>query len=392
MKPPIRNVEKPDPAPWTTNQIRWSPNARSFPMTHTRKGNRWAGLAAFSLGLLFTILSVAGMVGGTWWRGHHWATTLMLIPFLATSLMILVYGASRFLSQRVVVIREEEVEVDEFEIFGRTHWQERLRRYGGVLKRARYLGDSGRRAGDTYYEILLSHRNPKRNVVLFRARSWRRVDTAWREFSKRFRIPALEETAQGINQVSHFGVDQFVKARSRNKDVAWWEPGPTDFSPRLQLHKEGTNFRLEHPLKWGVWREVQALITSGFLVAGGAFLLPPQYSGPVLTIGAGALLIFTGRLLWRRVAREELVLSYAGLEHSVSTPWGDKLIKQLPSELIQNILIESSGWPPQTAVCAHAGRDTLRFGTNLTQDDKEKLHDFIILVLSHGPAELRPSA
>jgi len=223
------------------NRVHWEASGRVLPLRRVERGSRVGGLLALLFGLAWAGGLIGLLVIATLEEGPDLPKALMLLLFALPGAFVLYFGLGQLVGRYSVRIDGEAVTVIRRGVRGETRWREPLSAYAGVLREAN-RHDSEHGASYTDYRVLLAHRDPERQLELFRVHSPGGWEEAWRGYAELLGLPRLEERAEGIYRADGGGeiatetlpFDPAANLRA----VAW----PVD------LHRDGTTyeFRFSH--------------------------------------------------------------------------------------------------------------------------------------------------
>ena len=349
-------------------------------MTHRDTGSRLTSIGLVVLAVLLTSLPLHRWLHLTMAHGFHWGHTLMMAPFILAGVIMLFSAFNMLLARRVITLRQEEVEKDEISLTGRKHWKEPIKRYLGIRSKILMVGSGTR----TEYELVLEHGDPQKNIILFRSNSWLYLDDHLRGFSKLLKVPSIEQTPQGIVRRSPREWDQPIRFGNQYREILWVEPESLTLSKKAAVKREGTGYIIS----FSRWAELRLSIVSALLsvgVFGVAYHLMNTEQPVSLAIVGLISLLLSVRVVILSGSSETVFVSSCGIESRIRYPWGQKLKHQLPIQLVTDICIKSNPATPllPSFLTVSAGKNAIRFGCSITQQDKDTLRCFLITVLSN---------
>jgi hypothetical protein len=189
------------------NKIRWAPAEGSFPMRYSITGSRFAGVLALLLGAIWISFFMDDLFKAL--------TPTLILPellmmalFILPGIFVLIYGISQYVYREETVIDRKHVLWKRRGLSGSREWRELISNYQGVLKEHRYWQEghesTSRRSSHMVYFIRLTHPDPGKDIVLYRAESSMLVPPTdwtqkWKQYAERFQLPVLENTEKGIS-------------------------------------------------------------------------------------------------------------------------------------------------------------------------------------------------
>jgi hypothetical protein len=148
-----------------------------------------ASLAVF-FGASFTILPIAALFKAVaeegWSRDATQAVFWFLVP-CALSLTLLLWGLNQFAFQLTILLDAQRVRWRKRTLLGTTEAVEPLTGFQGICGQIRHDSDEG-----TFYELLLRHQEPGKNVLLYQANEPEQLHDFWKRYCRVFHVKPVE--------------------------------------------------------------------------------------------------------------------------------------------------------------------------------------------------------
>lgn len=322
------------------NKIVWTPDERILPMRSVQRGSRIGGAFIVLFSLAWCGALYASIIMGTIKKGADIPMTLFLFVFSLPGLVFLYAGLSSLFGRTEVTLGSDTVGVVRKGVGRSRRWEEPLRAFTGVLRRAvHHQSDNG--PDYTEYQILLAHSDPQKEVRLFNARSSAGWESAWRSFAELLRLPLLDESELGIYRVGG-------EEPERKASIPVGANGVRVDARGIEVRPEngGYRFRFSHArTAWG--GALGMLIGSGIAVI--SRMMQPQYPDDTLLmvltwVMIGFVLISFGSLVRALRSHEELTVTRDRVEYRRTSGRSDRTRAaaiSLPTAEIRSVTVKS---------------------------------------------------
>jgi len=239
-------------------------------MRHSIAGNRLAGAFALSMGAIWIYFFIDDLFKAL-------RPALILPEFLMMTLIILpgvfvlIYGISQYVYREETIIDRKHVLRRRRGLSGNREWRESVSNYQGVLKEHRYWQEghdsTSRRSSHMAYFIRLTHPDPGKEIVLYRAESSMLVPpTDWaekgKEYAERFQLPVLEKTEKGIrsSDVNDLETPLVDKIREGKRKIATIDPDNVALGLMAKLTRDDGMWLVTCYPVWNAWKSIAGVI------------------------------------------------------------------------------------------------------------------------------------
>lgn len=349
-----------------------------LPVLRVESGYKVAGIMMGLIGGV-TVLGTTGLLFGEF---NSWG---LLVPYTWLGIAILLGGVHLTITRKEVLLDAESVAVRTRGLVGRKAWREPLSGYQGVMLRSKW--ETGGRNQQSYQVFLveLQHDDPKKTVAVFQSRRDKGWHATWRDVCIRFRLPALEETPEGV--VVSTPEDLIKSVRDKVKEgalaIAFDPSAPPPAGLAVQAVDGGLDIRVL-TRNWrssGLWGGVGGIMAAlAFLVVMAAWGLP----GIVLAVGAGLCSVATAALFGGFMASQaRLQVGRHTVTASLVTPLG-KMRKQVVDTARISGVQMGAPKGQQSGACLHILTDDGRiyFGTGLSRPALEWLRNCLLAAVA----------
>lgn len=349
-----------------------------LPVRRVEPGLRVAGII---LGVVGGSM-VLGMTGVWFGEFTLWG---LVTPFAWVGVLIFLLGVHLFIRRKEVVLDAEHVAVRTRGLIGSKAWEEPLSAYRGVMIRSRWVTGGQHGQSHQVFLVELKHEDPKKTVEVFESRRDRGWHATWRDISLRFRLPAMEETPEGVRVSLPEELEKSVREKVREGalEIAFDPSVPPPPGLAVRAVSGGLDIRVL-TRNWrspGLWAGV-GLILAGTILS--SVLIAWEVPGLVTALllagfGLGAAVHVGGFL----ISTHRLGVSSDGVTISVMTPMGERRKQEIDPVRINGV---EMGAPKgqQGGVCLHILTDDGRiyFGAGLSRDAVEWVRNCLLAAVA----------
>jgi hypothetical protein len=380
------------------NQISWLPAESRLPMKHAVSGNRLAGALGLLIGLFWIAYFTDDILKAL-------APAVVLPELLMMGLVtlpgvfILLYGMSQYVYREETTVGLDGVYRQRRGLSGQRAWREPIANYRGVLKEHRYWhgshGDAARRASHMVYLLRLSHADPGREVVLYRAESELLVPPAdwpdkWQHYARLLHLPALEQTESGMSATDAGDLQQPLIDRISDGrlQVADIEPLQAPLGLMARLTRDDDLWVITCYPVWNAWKSIAGMVVLAAVLLGArAFeLMDPQLFGYLVWLVPAGLLAI-GLEVRRQIARpEQLALGKLSICHRYRDKQDEWGTDSMPLRSVYGIAVKSDPGhfrTPGDIVIEGEGK-TIRFGWWLPKRTKLRIERLVLSLIARG--------
>ncbi len=270
------------------NKIEWVPAELSFPMHWSIIGSRLAGTVALFIGAVWIAFFIDDLFKAV--KPPLVLPELAMMALVtAPGLIVLIYGFSQYVYREETIVDRTGVSWRRRGLSGSREWREPVANYRGVLKTHQYWQrgpeDASRRASHMIYFIRLTHSDPGKDIVLYRAESDMLVPPTdwaekWQRYAELFQLPVLEETASGVRASDARDMDTPLvdKIRDGRLKPATIDPDNAALGRMAKLTREDELWIITCYPVWNAWKSIAGVLFLSLALFGAyAFdLIDPQ--------------------------------------------------------------------------------------------------------------------
>jgi hypothetical protein len=342
-------------------------------------------LGAFMV--VFSLLwgGLPGLILLSQWRDLGLMALPMLL-FPAIGLGIFGFALHWFFRRKTITIGDELVQCEERSLRGgRESWIQAISGYRGVLYQITRVQRG--KSSYTAYAVRLEHLDGDRSIPLYLSTDPKMARRQWERASRRFRLPALEEAAEGEIRRDVEDLDKSVAELAAEGKLE------TDFQARpppdglvatyegdaLLVTRTGPVNNLFVMLLVAAFPWV--FIVIGWREGGFAYLF--------LAFGVLFELAIIAGIIWDMATRQRLRVTAEQVAKYWVAAWGQGRGKRLAAAGIESVHIGKSGSGAGTRLVIAGDDEILQFGARLSDEALEWLRQ---AVLSRLAGETRPEA
>jgi hypothetical protein len=349
-----------------------------LPVRRVEPGLRVAGILMGVVGGSM----VLGMTGVFFGEFTLWG---LVTPFAWVGVAIFLFGVHLFIRRKEVTLDAERVSVRIRGVIGAKTWVEPLAAYRGVMIRSKWISGGQHNQSHQVFLVELQHEDPKKTIEVFESRRDKGWHATWRDISLRFRLPALEETPDGV--VARLPEDLEKSVREKVREGALEIAFDPSAAPPAGLAVQAADGGLDIRVLQRNWRSPTLWTGVGMIVAGGilsSVLIAWEIPGMVTTLllagfGLAAVVHVAGFL----VSKPRLFVASDGVTISVMTPVGERRNPTIDPERISGVEMGAPKGQPG-GVCLHILTDDGRifFGAGLSREALEWLRNCLLAAMA----------
>jgi hypothetical protein len=213
----------------------------------------------------------------------------MMALIVLPGIFVLTYGISQYVYREETIIDRKSVLWRRRGLSGNREWRELISNYQGVLKEHQYWHggheSTSRRSSHMVYSIRLTHPDPGKEIVLYRAESSMLVPPTdwaekWKQYAARLQLPVLEKTEKGISSsdVNDLETPLVDKIREGKLKVATIDPNNVALGLMAELTRDDGMWIITCYSVWNAWKSIAGVIilTVGLTGAYSFKLIDPQ--------------------------------------------------------------------------------------------------------------------
>ena len=379
------------------NKISWLPAEVSFPMKYSIVGSRLAGAFALLMGavwIFFFIDDIFNALRPTLILPE----LLMMALFIFPGIFILIYGISQYVYREETVVDRKSILWRRRGLSGNREWQELISNYQGVLKEHQYWHRSheGAARGSSHmiYFIRLTHPDPGKEIVLYRAESGMLVPPAdwvekWKRYAELLQLPVLEKTERGISSSDAGDLETPLvnKIREGKLKIATIDPGNVALGLMAKLTRDGGLWLITCYPVWHAWKSIAGVIILTFALIGAySFeLINPQIFRYFLWFIPVCVLAI-GLSIRKQLAHpEQLAIDKRNVYFRYFRRQAGWVAEDMPLHSIYNISVKSNPMHFRSAadIVIEAKNKSIRFGWWLPNKTKLRIESLLLSLIAN---------
>jgi hypothetical protein len=303
---------------------------------------------------------------------------LMALPMLlfpVIGLAIFGFGLHWFFRRKTITIGDELVQCEERSLRGgRESWVQAVSGYRGVLYQITRIQHG--KSTYTAYAVRLEHLDGDRSIPLYLSTDPEEARRQWERASRRFRLPALEETAEGEIRRDVEDLDKSVAELAvEGKLEIDFEARPPP--PGLAATYEGDALLVTRT------GPVNNLFVMGLVAAfPWVFIVIGWREGGLaylfLALGLLFELAILAAIVWDTVTRQRLRVTADQVVKCWVAAWGQGRGTRLAAAGIESVNIGKTGSGAGTRLVIASDDDILHFGARLSDEALEWLRQAVL--------------
>jgi hypothetical protein len=379
------------------NKLSWIPAENSFPMRYSIAGSRSGGTFALLLGAIwiyFFIDDLFKALRPTFVLQEFLMMALIVLP----GIFVLTYGISQYVYREETIIDRKSVLWRRRGLSGNREWRELISNYQGVLKEHQYWHggheSTSRRSSHMVYSIRLTHPDPGKEVVLYRAESSMLVPPTdwaekWKQYSARLQLPVLEKTEKGISSsdVNDLETPLVDKIREGKLKVATIDPNNVALGLMAELTRDDGMWIITCYSVWNAWKSIAGVIilTVGLTGAYSFKLIDPQIFRYFLWFIPVCVLAVSLSIRKQLAHPEQLAIDKMKFYYRHFQRQAGWVVDDMPLHSITNISVKSNPRHFRSAadIVIDAKNKSIRFGWWLPNKTKRRIESLLLSLIAN---------
>lgn len=379
------------------NKISWVPAEVSFPMRYSIVGSRLAGAFALFIGAIwisFFIDDIFKALRPTLILPELLMMALLILP----GIFVLIYGISQYVYREETIVDRKHILWRRRGLSGNREWRELISNYQGVLKEHQYWHQShegaSRCSSHMIYFIRLTHPDPGKEIVLYRAESDMLVPPTdwvekWKRYAELLQLPVLEKTERGISSsdASDLETPLVNKIREGKLKITAIDPGNVALGLMAKLTHDGDLWVITCYPVWNAWKSIAGVIILIFALIGAySFeLINPQIFRYFLWFIPVCVLAI-GLSIRKQLAHpEQLAIDQKNIYYRYFRRQAGWVTDDITLHSIYNISVKSNPMHFRSAadIVIEAKNKSIRFGWWLPNKTKLRIESLLLSLIAN---------
>ena len=379
------------------NKISWVPAEVSFPMRYSIVGSRLAGAFALLIGAVwisFFIDDIFRALSPTLILPELGMMALLILP----GIFVLIYGMSQYVYREETIVDRKSILWRRRGLSGNREWQELISNYQGVLKEHQYWDGNhegaSHRSSHIEYFIRLTHPDPGKEIVLYRAESGMLVPPTdwvekWKRYAELLQLPVLEKTERGISSsdASDLETPLVNKIREGKLKIATIDPDNVALGLMAKLTRDGGLWLITCYPVWNAWKSMAGVIILTFaLIGANSFeLINPQIFRYFLWFIPVCVLAI-GLSIRKQLAHpEQLAIDKKNIYYRYFRRQAGWVTDDIPLHSVYNISVKSNPMHFRSAadIVIEAKNKSIRFGWWLPKKTKLRIESLLLSLIAN---------